>query len=101
MFKFTFKDAIDRHMSGNADYTQLFERATFDIGFYRPIRFDKQTPHERDELYLIAEGSGDFVCGDETRPFAQGDIFFVPAGVEHRFTNFTYDFATWVIFMRS
>jgi len=23
---------------------------------------------------------------------------FVPAGIEHRFENFTSDFATWVIF---
>ena len=100
MYKFTLAEAIDQHMSANADYTQLFARDSFDIGFYRPVRFDKQTPHERDELYVIAAGSGDFVCGDETRSFSCGDIFFVPAGVEHRFTNFSYDFATWVIFLR-
>ncbi len=27
-----------------------------------------------------------------------GDFLFVPAGVEHRFENFTSDFATWVFF---
>jgi mannose-6-phosphate isomerase-like protein (cupin superfamily) len=26
------------------------------------------------------------------------DVLFVPAGVEHRFENFTDDFTTWVIF---
>jgi len=30
--------------------------------------------------------------------FAPGDALFVPAGVEHRFTRFTPDFVTWVIF---
>jgi len=25
-------------------------------------------------------------------------VLFVPAGVEHRFTRFTPDFVTWVIF---
>jgi len=43
-------------------------------------------------------GSGDFVCGSETRAFAPGDVFFVPAGIEHRFMKFSYDFATWVVF---
>jgi mannose-6-phosphate isomerase-like protein (cupin superfamily) len=100
MHKFTLVEAIDRHMSANTDYTQLFERDAFDIGFYRPIRFDPQTPHAKDELYFIAEGSGDFVCGDQTRRFSTGDIFFVPAGAEHRFTNFSHDFATWVVFLR-
>jgi mannose-6-phosphate isomerase-like protein (cupin superfamily) len=97
MDKFTITDAISRHMSANSDYTRLFERNTFDIGFYRPIRFDKQTPHTRDELYVIAAGSGEFFCGRETQSFATGDVFFVPAGIAHGFTKFTYDFAAWVI----
>jgi mannose-6-phosphate isomerase-like protein (cupin superfamily) len=101
MNKFTIGEAINRHMTANSDYTQLFERGTFDIGFYRPIRFDKQTPHTRDELYIIAAGSGDFSCGGETQSFSCGDIFFVPAGVEHGFMKFTYDFATWVVFFQT
>jgi gentisate 1,2-dioxygenase len=98
MKKFTIAEAINRHMSENTDYTRLFEQDLFDLGFYRPIRFDKQTPHTRDELYIIAEGSGDFICGSEARSFSTGDIFFVPAGVEHQFTKFSDDFATWVVF---
>jgi quercetin dioxygenase-like cupin family protein len=31
-------------------------------------------------------------------PFKEKDVLFVPAGVEHRFDNFTDDFMTWVIF---
>jgi quercetin dioxygenase-like cupin family protein len=68
------------------------------VGFYRPIRFDKQTPHARDEIYVIAEGSGTFCCGNEQTHFSEGDLFFVPAGVEHSFKDFSYNFATWVIF---
>ena len=30
--------------------------------------------------------------------FKENDVLFVPAGIEHRFENFTDDFATWVIF---
>jgi len=98
MIKFTIAEAIDRHVSANTDYTRLFEQDSFDVGFYRPIRFDKQTPHARDEIYIIAAGSGDFRCGDETQSFSSGDILFVPAGVEHGFIKFSYDFATWVVF---
>jgi mannose-6-phosphate isomerase-like protein (cupin superfamily) len=87
-------------MSENTDYARLYERQSFDIGMYRPVKVDPQTPHTRDELYVIAAGSGDFICGNESTTFSPGDVFFVPAGVEHRFVKFSYDFATWVIFLR-
>ena len=60
----------------------------------RPIRRRRI----RDELYVIASGSGKFVCAGETQAFATGDVLFVAAGVEHRFLDFTDDFAVWVIF---
>lgn len=47
---------------------------------------------------MIASGSGKFVCAGETQAFATGDVLFVAAGVEHRFLDFTDDFAVWVIF---
>jgi hypothetical protein len=99
MEKVSIANAIDQHLSSNTDYTRLIEKPAFDVGFYRPIRFDKQTPHARDELYIIAEGSGKFRCDNEITDFAEGDLFFVPAGVEHCFSDFSYDFATWVIFL--
>ena len=43
-------------------------------------------------------GSGDFVLASELTQFRAGDALFVPAHAEHRFENFTPDFATWVIF---
>jgi mannose-6-phosphate isomerase-like protein (cupin superfamily) len=30
--------------------------------------------------------------------FGPGDFLFAPAGVEHRFEDFSKDFATWVLF---
>ena len=99
MEKVSIAEAIDRHLSSNTDYTCLIQKRAFDVGFYRPIRFDKQTPHTRDELYIIAEGTGTFCCGNDKTHFYEGDLFFVPAGVEHSFTGFSYDFATWVIFL--
>lgn len=66
--------------------------------WYAPRGEDHQQPHTRDELYVIAAGSGWFVHGDERHPFTVGDLLFVPAGVAHRFEEFTDDFGVWVIF---
>ena len=30
--------------------------------------------------------------------FAPGTVIFVPAAIEHRFVDFSDDFATWVVF---
>ncbi len=59
---------------------------------------EPQSPHAQDELYLVAQGHGRFVNGDRRHPFGPGDVLFVPAGVEHRFEEFSDDFGTWVVF---
>ena len=99
MQKISFAEAVARLMSSNTDYMRLFGKDAFDVGIYRPVRVDKQTPHTRDELYIIAAGTGDFTCGGATSSFATGDVIFVPARVEHRFLKFSPDFATWVLFV--
>ena len=68
------------------------------VEIYKPREIDKQTPHLQDELYVVISGSGVFLNGEVRSPFQAGDILFAPAGAEHRFENFTDDFATWVIF---
>ena len=68
------------------------------VEIYKPRETDKQTPHLQDELYVVISGSGVFLNGEVRSPFQAGDILFAPAGAEHRFENFTDDFATWVIF---
>lgn len=65
---------------------------------YRPVGTDDQSPHLQDEVYVIISGTGNFVNDGEHTTFGPGDLFFVRAGAEHRFIDFTDDFATWVIF---
>ena len=79
-------------------YVELFEHGSLVVEYYRPEGIDRQTPHTRDEVYVIASGHGMFANGGEERPFQSGEVLFVPAGVEHRFTEFSEDFATWVFF---
>jgi mannose-6-phosphate isomerase-like protein (cupin superfamily) len=76
----------------------IFEHGTLQVKMYRPAGQDPQKPHTRDELYVIARGTGWFVNGDERHAFRTGDVLFVPAGVTHRFEKFSDDFCTWVMF---
>lgn len=79
-------------------YGVLLEHGSMELGFYRPAGKDDQEPHEQDEIYIVHTGSGIFLLGDERIEFSPGDALFVPAGLEHRFVDFTDDFAAWVIF---
>jgi len=47
---------------------------------------------------FVAQGSGSFVNGSDRHSFATGDVLFVPAGVVHRFEDFTADLSVWVVF---
>jgi len=76
----------------------VFAHGNMLLKFYTPRGTDEQTPHTKDELYVVVRGSGTFVRGGERHPFRPGDVLFVPAEVEHRFEDFSEDFATWVIF---
>jgi mannose-6-phosphate isomerase-like protein (cupin superfamily) len=71
---------------------------TMELRYYAPHGVDEQTPHTQDELYVVIQGSGSFVCGDRRTPFGAGDVLFAPAGATHRFEDFDATFAVWVIF---
>jgi mannose-6-phosphate isomerase-like protein (cupin superfamily) len=76
----------------------LFEHGTLQVKLYAPRGADPQSPHTRDELYVIARGAGWFVNGEVRHRFASTDVLFVPAGVVHRFEQFSDDFEAWVFF---
>ena len=65
---------------------------------YAPRGDDPQQPHTRDEVYVVAKGCGEFLCGDERKAFKAMDLLFVPAGVAHRFEKFSDDLTVWVMF---
>jgi mannose-6-phosphate isomerase-like protein (cupin superfamily) len=79
-------------------FVELFTHGTLAVEIYKPVKVDLQQPHDRDEVYVIVAGQGEFICGKERTTFVPGDFLFVPAGVEHRFVDFSDDFSTWVIF---
>ena len=97
--RMTVKRALDAvEASEDGRYGVMLEHGTLEIGFYKPVSVDPQQPHEQDEVYVVQSGSGTFVVGDHEHAFEAGEALFVPAGVEHRFRDFSDDFSAWVVF---
>ena len=84
----------------------LLRHGTMTLRCYAPRGGrDPQTPHDQDEIYIVASGRGTFALGTEEeselerRPFGPGDAIFAPAGfIQGLASRFSADFATWVIF---
>lgn len=92
-------DGLPRLPGPNGErFVALFQHGTLVVELYAPRGHDPQTPHARDEVYVVASGRGTFFDGSTRRPFGPGDFLFVAAGVPHRFEEFTDDLAVWVMF---
>ena len=76
----------------------IYQHGSLLLKLFAPRGHDPQPAHTRDEVYFVAQGRGWFVNGSERHPFATGDVLFVPAGVVHRFEDFSNDLALWVVF---
>ncbi|MEX0314503.1 MAG: cupin domain-containing protein [Allomuricauda sp.] len=92
------KEALKKLAKNESPFITLFEHGTLSVEVYKPEKVDLQQPHTRDEVYVVISGTGEFFNGGVRTNFEPGDFLFVPAGVEHRFENFTDDFSTWVLF---
>lgn len=81
-----------------APFVKMMAGGTMSVEVYAPRGEDLQQPHTQDELYFIHSGTGQIVINGQRFDCAAGDAFFVAAGVDHRFENFSNDFVTWVVF---
>jgi mannose-6-phosphate isomerase-like protein (cupin superfamily) len=98
-----FQIDIDKAMAAlpappDEQYMVVFRHGTLEAGIYAPRGVDDQTPHSRDEVYVVVKGSGLFVCDNVRKLFTPGELLFVPAGATHRFEGFSDDLCVWVIF---
>ena len=97
-YKIAYSSALQALQSASREVLTFFEHGTLSLELYRPDTTDRQMPHERDEVYIIASGSGKFRIEDAEVTFQAGDFFFVPARASHQFTEFSPGFSTWVLF---
>src|SRR5688572_5499221 len=58
---------------GAQRFATVFEHGSLEVEIYAPRGVDHQKPHTRDEVYVVAVGSGQYVCGDSRQPFGPGD----------------------------
>ena len=61
-------------------FVVAYEHGTLSVELYAPRGVDTQTPHRRDEVYVVVRGEGWFVNGPDRHRFGPGDLLFVPAG---------------------
>jgi mannose-6-phosphate isomerase-like protein (cupin superfamily) len=95
----TVRDALSRLPGPKGErFVELFSHGTLSVELYAPRGNDPQSPHTRDEAYVVVTGSGWFRNGAARHRFGPGDMLFVPAGVTHRFEEFSDDLAVWVLF---
>ena len=99
MERLTVENALTQLTLTKSPFIELLNNNSISIEIYKPKKIDMQTPHDRDEVYIIISGSGNFTLDTTSQPFETGEVIFVPKGVKHHFTNFTEDFSTWVIFI--
>jgi mannose-6-phosphate isomerase-like protein (cupin superfamily) len=98
-YRLTLADGLARLPSAAGEwFVELFRHGTLAIELYAPRFTDPQEPHTRDEVYVVARGSGWFRNGADRHRFEPGDVLFVPAGQVHRFEEFSDDMAVWVMF---
>src|SRR3712207_6885942 len=67
----------------------IFAHGSMLVKYYAPRGSDEQTPHTRDELYVVARGSGWFVNGGRRRSLFPRGRFVAPSRGAHRFADST------------
>lgn len=95
--KVSLEDAF-KQLSETQRFATVFTHGTLELELYAPQGHDPQQPHTRDEVYIVASGTGIYVNADKRDSFKAGDFLFAEAGVHHRFEDFSEDFAVWVLF---
>ena len=96
--KISLSEATDKLKNAPDEFILLFQHGTLELELYRPNLIDRQTPHQRDEVYVIASGEAVFELENEITSVKTGDFLFVPAYATHKFVEFSEDFSTWVLF---
>src|SRR4051794_41753552 len=76
----------------------IFGHGSLEVEMYRPEGSDLQKPHERDEVYVVARGTGTFFDGTKRQAVLPGAFIFVGAASGHLIGDSSAGFAVCVRF---
>jgi mannose-6-phosphate isomerase-like protein (cupin superfamily) len=77
---------------------EVFVDGDLEVRFAARPTNGPQVPHERDELYFVAAGTGRYRVEDKVSAVGAGDVLLCAAGVAHGFEDISDDFSVWVLF---
>jgi mannose-6-phosphate isomerase-like protein (cupin superfamily) len=77
---------------------EVFVDGELEIRFAARPTNGPQVPHQRDEIYLVAAGTGRYRVADSVYQVGPGDLLFCAARVAHGFEDISEDFSVWVMF---
>ncbi len=92
--------AAESHRRSARRQIELLRTAQLSAGLYqvRAGSEDEQRPHLEEEVYLVLEGRGRFRMGDEDFAVEPGNLFSVPARVDHGFHSVSEDLLLFVFY---
>ena len=75
----TIADALERLPGPEVQrFATVFQHGSWLVEIYAPRGTDPQQPHTRDEIYFVAAGTGEYVCGDHESLLYQPIFFSLP-----------------------
>lgn len=77
---------------------EVFRDDDLEIRFTARPTNGPQIPHQRDEFYIVAAGTGYYRVEDSVTAVGPGDLLFAAAHAAHGFEDFSDDFAVWIVF---
>ncbi len=100
---FTLNDLIADQERSQKTYLPFLKEPTISAGIYELTQgaLDQQQPHDKDEVYFILSGKSNFTVESETTDVQPGDVIFVRATLDHKFSNISEDLKVLVWFSGS
>ena len=78
--------------------SEVFVDGDLEVRFAARPTNGPQVPHQRDELYFVASGSGRYRVEETVTAVGAGDVLYCAARVAHGFEDISEDFSVWVLF---
>lgn len=78
--------------------TEILIDGEMEIRFAAKPSNAPQTPHTRDEFYVVARGTARYRVEDRVFDAGPGDLLFAAAHAAHGFEDPSEDFCVWVMF---